>query len=296
MKTYASINKRITKCNKLIQYLTVLRCAALMAVTIAMQMNASLAIAESGDTPTKLKGMYAGVFVGTGQVDNRIVDVKGFANWGQPGWAVDYNRSADVGGLLVGRKFNTSDKIFFLESDLIFGNMTASTKKLEPYEEQEYDRADPPVHGWIDPYVKDESAETNYNWILLLRGGAGKVVGKWTIFVTGGMAVAQITDSLTDIDFDFRPDTYMPLEFDPDDSFSTKSEKLGWVLGIGVESQFTKSWTARLETLYFDFGKSTHYANHFKDDRCEPGNEMSLCPYGITHKLKLVRFAITRPF
>ena len=88
-----------------------------MAVSIAMQMNASLASAESGDTPTKLKGMYAGVFVGTGQVDNRIVDVKGFANWGQPGWAVDYNRSACrrftcrqkvqyyVGGLLVGKSF-----------------------------------------------------------------------------------------------------------------------------------------------------------------------------------------------
>ena len=265
-----------------------------MAVSIAMQMNASLASAESGDTPTKLKGMYAGVFVGTGQVDNRIVDVKGFANWGQPGWAVDYNRSADVGGLLVGRKFNTSDKISFLESDLIFGNMTASTKKLEPYEVQEYDRADPPVPGWIDPYNKDESAETKFKWVLSLRGGAGKVFGKWTIFATGGLAVAQIADSLTDIDFDSDDNT--PHVFDPDDSFSTKSEKLGWVLGIGVERQFTKSWTARLETSYFDFGKSTHYANHSKDDRCGPGNEMSLCPFSITHKLKLVRFAITHPF
>ena len=56
-----------------------------MAVSIAMQMNASLVSAESGDTPTKLKGMYAGVFVGSAQADNRIVDVTGFANWkGQP--------------------------------------------------------------------------------------------------------------------------------------------------------------------------------------------------------------------
>ena len=51
--------------------------------------------------------MQVCLFVGSRQVDNRIVDVKGFANWGQPGWAVDYSRSADVGGLLVGRKFNT---------------------------------------------------------------------------------------------------------------------------------------------------------------------------------------------
>ncbi len=293
---HARINKQITGVNNLIQFHAVWRCAALMAVSIAMQMNTSLATAENGDALFKLKGMYTGVFVGSGQADNRIVDVKGFANWGQPGWAVDYNRSADVGGLLVGKMFSTSDKIFFLESDLIFGHMTTSTKKLEPYEKQEYNRADPPVPGWIDPYVRDESAETKYNWILSLRGGVGKVVGKSTIFVTGGMAVAQITDSLTDIDFDFRPETYIPPEFDPDDSFSTKSEKLGWVLGIGAEHQFTKGWTARLETSYFDFGKSTHYANHSKDDRCGPGNEKSLCPFSITHKLKIVRFAITRPF
>ena len=159
---------------------------------------------------------------------------------------------------------------------------------------QEYDRADPPVPGWIDPYNKDESAETKFKWVLSLQGEAGKVFGKWTIFATGGLAVAQIADSLTDIDFDSDDNT--PHVFDPDDSFSTKSEKLGWVLGIGVERQFTKSWPARLETSYFDFGKSTHYANHSKDDRCGPGNEMSLCPFSITHKLKLVRFAITHPF
>ena len=296
LTTHARINKPITNRNYLIKFNAVLRYAALMAVSITMQMNVSLASAESGDASPKLKGLYAGVFVGSGKADNRIVDVTGFANWGQPGWTVDYSRNEGVGGLLIGRKFNTNDKIFFLESDLIFGNMTAYTKKLEPYEMQQFDRADPPIPGWIDPYNKDESAETKYNWILSLRGGAGKVVSKWTIFVTGGMAVAQITDSLTDIDFDFRPDTYMPPEFDPDDSFSTKSEKLGWVLGIGAEHQFNKSWTARLETSYFDFGKSTHYANHSKDDNCGSGGEMALCPFSITHKLKIVRFAITRSF
>ena len=78
--------------------------------------------------------------------------------------------------------FNTSDKIFFLESDLIFGNMTASTKNLEPYEVQEYDRAYPPEPGWIDPYVKDESAETNYNWILSLRAGLEKLLANGQYF------------------------------------------------------------------------------------------------------------------
>ena len=47
---------------------------------------------------------------------------------------------------------------------------------------------------------------------MALRGGAGKVFGKWTIFATGGLAVAQIADSLTDIDFDSddnTPDMYL---------------------------------------------------------------------------------------
>ena len=41
---------------------------------------------------------YVGVFAGFGQADNRIIDVDGFANWGNPGSTVDYDTSGFIGG------------------------------------------------------------------------------------------------------------------------------------------------------------------------------------------------------
>ena len=46
---------------------------------------------------------YVGVFAGFGQADNRIIDVDGFANWGNPGSTVDYDTSGFIGGALSGR-------------------------------------------------------------------------------------------------------------------------------------------------------------------------------------------------
>ena len=46
---------------------------------------------------------YVGVFAGFGQADNRIVDVDGFANWGNPGSTVDYDTSGFIGGALIQR-------------------------------------------------------------------------------------------------------------------------------------------------------------------------------------------------
>ena len=37
--------------------------------------------------------------------DNQIVDVDGFANWGNLGSTVDYDNSGFVGGALVGKQF-----------------------------------------------------------------------------------------------------------------------------------------------------------------------------------------------
>ena len=48
-------------------------------------------------------GTYAGLFAGFGKTDNRIVDVEGFANWGNPGYRVDYDDSGFVGGPCSGK-------------------------------------------------------------------------------------------------------------------------------------------------------------------------------------------------
>ena len=65
--------------------------------------SAGPATAGSADAALDWTGTYAGLFTGSGRTDNRIVDAEGFANWGNPGWAVDYDDAGFIGGR-AGRK------------------------------------------------------------------------------------------------------------------------------------------------------------------------------------------------
>ena len=60
---------------------------------------------------------YVGVFAGFGQADNRIIDVDGFANWGNPGSTVDYDTSGFIGGALIGKKFKIGGVPLRIELD-----------------------------------------------------------------------------------------------------------------------------------------------------------------------------------
>ncbi|MCY3777318.1 MAG: hypothetical protein OXH11_15190 [Candidatus Aminicenantes bacterium] len=51
-------------------------------------------IAASDDSVSDEKRAYTGIFAGSALMGNKIVDVEGFANWGQPGyWTSDGART-----------------------------------------------------------------------------------------------------------------------------------------------------------------------------------------------------------
>ena len=52
---------------------------------------------------------YACVFASSGRPDKRIVDAEGFANWGNPDWAVDYDDAGFIGGALIRKKFEVGN-------------------------------------------------------------------------------------------------------------------------------------------------------------------------------------------
>ena len=158
--------------------------------------NGGPANAGSEDAAFDWTGTYTGIFVGSGRTDNRIVDVEGFANWGNPGSTVDYDDVGFVGGALMGKKFDIGDIPFRIEIDGTFGHLSAKTNKL-------------------DPEGLDETAETEFRWNATARGGIEQAVGPATVFVTGGLSAARITNSATDIDFGAD----MPPRLDADDSF-----------------------------------------------------------------------------
>ena len=222
-------------------------------------------------------GSYAGVFVGAGRAENRIVDVEGFANWGEPGWAVDYDEAAAVGGALVGTRLDLGGLPLRLELDGMAGSggLAASDNTL-------------------DPEGLDETVETSFGWVMTARAGIEFALGQGTaVFASAGVAAAQIERSVTDID---TPDDGTPPYVDDDDSFSDSSTEVGWALGAGVETVVADGWALRLEGSYMDFGSSTHRVNRSGGNRCGPDGPQKPCLYDIEHALGVVRLAIVRRF
>ena len=239
--------------------------------------DAGPAQAEGDDGGFQWGESYAGVFAGVGRADNRIVDVEGFANWGEPGWAVDYDESGAVGGALIGTTLAIGDVPLRLELDGTVGSggMAASANTL-------------------DPEGMDETVETSFGWIVTARVGVEHALADgMTLFATAGVAAARIERSVTDID---SPDDGMPPYVDRDDSFSDESTAIGWAIGAGVETALADGWALRLEGSYMDFGQSTHRVNHSGGNRCGPGGPQRPCLYDIENALGIVRLAVIYRF
>ena len=250
------------------------RSASVAVIALALLTGAGSSGADDGSVTLDRAGAYAGVFAGSGWMGNRLVDVDGFANWGNPGASVDYNSNRAVGGALVGREFELDGTRLRVEVDATFGDLSASSNML-------------------DPEGLDETVKTDVRWLATARVGVEESIGPATVFATAGLATARIDRSVKDIDF-FED---MSERVDPDDSFSDRSTEFGWVIGVGVEVPLSDSWTLRLDGSYVDFGRSTHYVNHSGDNRCcGTGTPRRPVSYDIANRLKIVRAAIVYRF
>jgi high affinity Mn2+ porin len=76
-----------------------------------------------------------------------------------------------------------------------------------------------------------------------LRGRIGYAPGDWLFYATGGLAWAYDQQSLTQVSTGNTDTPYL--------------WRLGWAAGAGIETPIAPHWTARLEYLFTDYGKST---------------------------------------
>ena len=106
---------------------------------------------------------YVGVFAGFSQAGNRIIDVDGFANWGNPGSTVDYDTSGFIGGALIGKKFKIGGVPLRIELDGMVGKVSATSSRL-------------------DPEGLDETVQSVCCQIATARAGIEQPVGAATIF------------------------------------------------------------------------------------------------------------------
>ena len=98
----------------------------------------------------------------------------------------------------------------------------------------------------LDPFGFDETVETKFRWVTTVGAGSDFTLGRFTIFGKGGVAVADVDNSVTDIDY-FRD---RPPMRDPDDSFREVSSDFGWHLAAGLETALADAWALRLDAAY----------------------------------------------
>lgn len=233
------------------------------------------AAAADGEPDADRPRHYAGAFVGSGRLHARIVDVDGFANWGNPGAALRYDDVELVGGLLIGRKLDVGGAPVRVEFDAAFGDVLATTNRL-------------------DPEGRDETVDLEMQWIVTAAGGLERTLGRATLFATGGLAVAGTASAVTDVDY--VPGPPPRFRWDLDDSFREASADVGWMVRVGAEAALSDAWAVRLDGAYLDFGRRSRAVNRSGDNRCGPGGPRRPCAYGVETRFGLARLAIVHRF
>ena len=248
--------------------------AGAIAVLAMLAGAGSVGAAGSGAAPDRT-GLYAGAFASSARLRNRLIDVDGFADWGNPGSTTDYDDSRLVGGVLVGRKIEIDGTTFRVELDAAFGGPSARSSML-------------------DPTCPDESAASE-DGSRRRASESRNPFGHATVFANGGLAAARIVNSVTDIDYSGTTCLERDLRLDTTIRFRDSSTELGWVIGAGIEAPLSDAWTLRLDGSYLDFGRSTHHVNRSANNTCGGGARRP-CRYDIENRLGIVRLAIIRRF
>ena len=220
-------------------------CWAAGLVFIVMAVNALPAFAGSEGRTSGWAGTYAAAFAGAGRLGNRIVDVDGFADWGNPGSKTGYSGAGAVGGLLVGKRFGIGGVRFRVEADAMFGDLSAGTNRLDP---GCTDEAAASRFRWI--------STVRVRWISTVRVGVEETIGDVDVFMSGGPALARIVNSVTDTDYSGSTCLEADLRLDADDSFqfgSTDSR-------MGDRRRFRavrldRALGAPVRRSYLDFGQ-----------------------------------------
>jgi outer membrane immunogenic protein len=83
-----------------------------------------------------------------------------------------------------------------------------------------------------------------------VRGRLGWISGGTLLFVTGGVASARVTTTVSD--YEAAPLFVFPPAWSGSGQVSER--RYGWTLGGGVESRLTDAWSLKLEYLFVDLG------------------------------------------
>jgi len=152
------------------------------------------------------------------------VGINGGYGWGTSNWssAVSSGNAKTKGGLVggtVGYNVQTGAAVWGLEGDFDASWIKGS------------DNAGTGV-------CAAPGCETKNTWLATGRGRIGYAFDRVLPFITGGAAFGNV-------------------KMTPNTLLSETKTKVGWTVGGGLEYAFMGPWSAKIEYLYVDLGKST---------------------------------------
>jgi outer membrane immunogenic protein len=213
---------------------------ALLAAVAALSFNTNVFAA---DMPTKMPikapplvgyawdGFYVGGYVGTALSQNTGGTPTGGNPAGSRVGGFQFNDVNFTGGVTAGYNWTLAPHwLVGLEGDIGYFALKQDFKE----------------------YNDVLTAGTKADWYGTARARAGYLTGPSLLYVTGGVAFVHITDI-------FGGQTATPI-FAPTESAITK---VGWVVGAGIETKLSRSWSAKTEYLFIDAGTHSFGSDPF---------------------------------
>ncbi len=151
------------------------------------------------------------------------------ASWSAPGL-----KAAGIGALFggtLGYNYQFQNNIVAgLEADLDWANPADR-------------RSASKIIGVDPPQLSVRTARLHETYFGTARVRLGYSFGRFMPYITGGLAFAGQNLKYSDSLF-------------PITNYSRSNSNLGWTIGAGVEAQIYQNWSAKLEYLYADLGKT----------------------------------------
>jgi opacity protein-like surface antigen len=170
--------------------------------------------------PARFNGGYVGGNVGGVSYRADRSDLDGFLT-DNSGWTA--TKSAFAGGAVIGWDWQSCNRLLGVAADWSWTSAKADT-------------FDNPNAGG-----GENSFRSKLDWFSTIRGRAGLVVDDSLIYVTGGVAIADIKTTITDA----------PA------SFVFDKTRWGLVAGAGAEFALSGGWSVNTELLYMQFSKQS---------------------------------------
>ena len=169
-------------------------------------------------------GLNAGGSLGNGRSDFSIAGSPAFAS-------VNNSLAGAIAGAQVGFNWQTDWSVFGFETDFQAANVKGGLSA--------------PCAAGLCGLALTATYNQEVTWFGTVRGRLGVANAGWLIYATGGYAYARLETSA------FAAAGAVSA------SFSQNETRNGWTAGGGIEVALAPQWSAKLEYLYLDFGRTT---------------------------------------